>query len=471
MANRRITKVEPTPKIPAAKQNKGKQMVAAYARVSTNMEGQQGSITAQKEYYEQYIKSKPEWKFVKIYADAGATGTSYHKREAFNRMIEDAFAGKINLILTKSISRFARNTVDTLNIVRKLREIDVTIYFERENIYTNDAKGEFLITLLSSLAQEEARSISENVTWGVRKKFQQGKVSVPYGRFLGYDKGTEKFKMIVNEEEAVIVKRIYRMYFQGYTAPRIAKTLTDEGVAAPGGGETWWSAVIKRILSNEKYKGDALLQKVYTADFISKKKRKNKGELPQYYVTDDHEAIIPPALFDYAQEVRKHRQENESEDRYSGTNTFSSKFVCAECGANYGLRPWHSTSYNYMVWQCHNRYKKNCKGAPHIYDSFLPYLLSVVMQKLMAERSAVIDTLLKTVGRTLGEEKQAEVQNHIECMADISPEQLYADMDGFPIIIDKIMVDVDRMLHFKFIDGSCCDCFLLIHSPRRGIQK
>lgn len=237
-----------------------KKRVAAYARVSTDTEEQLTSYEAQVDYYTRYIQSKDEWNFVGIYTDEGISATSTKKREGFNRMIKDALDGHIDMIITKSVSRFARNTVDTLTTVRQLKEKGVEVYFEKENIYTLDSKGELLITIMSSLAQEESRSISENVTWGQRKRFADGKVSLPYKRFLGYKKGEDGLPKIV-ESEAKIVRMIYILFLEGKTTCGIAKLLTESFIPTPSGKQKWQTSTVASILQNEKYKGDALLQK------------------------------------------------------------------------------------------------------------------------------------------------------------------------------------------------------------------
>src|SRR5574344_1869687 len=268
-----------------------KRRVAAYARVSTDQEEQLTSYEAQVDYYTNYIKSRDDWDFVDVYTDEGISATNTKHRKGFNQMIQDALNGRIDLIVTKSVSRFARNTVDSLVTVRKLKEKGVEVYFEKENIYTLDSKGELLITIMSSLAQEESRSISENVTWGQRKRFADGKVSMPYKHFLGYEKGADGFPKVV-PEEAVIVRRIYSDYMSGKTSFTIAKALTDEGIPTPSGKKQWQSSTIESILTNEKYKGSAVLQKKFTVDFLTKKMKVNEGEFPQYYVEESQPAII-----------------------------------------------------------------------------------------------------------------------------------------------------------------------------------
>jgi len=233
----------------------GKRRVAGYVRVSTDNDEQQSSYDAQVDYYTNYIKSREDWEFIDVYTDDGISATSTAKRAGFNKMVADALAGKIDLIVTKSVSRFARNTVDSLSTIRKLKENGTEVFFEKESIWTFDNKGELLITIMSSLAQEESRSISENVTWGHRKRMQDGKVSVPYSRFLGYDKG-ENGTLVINEKEAEIIRLIYKMFLEGNTPHGIAKYLSAQGIPSPGGKATWNPVSIRSALSNEKYKGE-----------------------------------------------------------------------------------------------------------------------------------------------------------------------------------------------------------------------
>ena len=211
-----------------------KRRVAAYARVSTDRDEQFTSYEAQIDYYTNYIRSRPDWEFVSVYSDEGKTGCNTRKREGFKNMVDDALDGKIDLIVTKSVSRFARNTVDSLTTIRTLKDKGVEVYFEKENIWTFDGKGELMLTIMSSLAQEESRSISENCTWGQRKRFADGKVTVPFKRFLGYDRGPDG-NLVLNKDEAVIIRRIYSMFLQGMTPHGIAARLTADGIKSPGG--------------------------------------------------------------------------------------------------------------------------------------------------------------------------------------------------------------------------------------------
>ncbi len=363
--------------------------VAAYARVSTNLEEQLTSYEAQVDYYTRYIQAKEEWDFVEVYTDEGISATNTKKRDGFNRMVADALAGKIDLIITKSISRFARNTVDTLTTVRKLKEKGIEVFFEKENIRTLDGKGELLITIMSSLAQEESRSISENVTWGQRKRFADGKVSLPYGHFLGYQKGPDNLPEIV-EEEAVIVRLIYRMFLYGKSPSAIASHLTDEGIPTPGGKAVWRAKVIENILTNEKYKGDALLQKRYTVDFLTKKQKVNEGEVPQYYVANSHPAIIEPEIFDLVQYELKRRKKD---GRWtSSTYPFSGKIICGECGGIYGSKVWHSNTPNRtMVWQCNEKHRgQHCK-TPHLTDADIQNAFLAAFNKILGNREEIME--------------------------------------------------------------------------------
>ncbi|MDE6789463.1 MAG: recombinase family protein, partial [Ruminococcus sp.] len=246
----------------------------------------------------------------------------------------------------------------------------VEVYFEKENIYTLDSKGELLITIMSSLAQEESRSISENVTWGQRKRMADGKVTIPYGRFLGYRKGEDGLPKIV-PEEAEIVRFIYRSFMEGLTTNKIAKLLMEQNTPAPGGGEKWYSRTIESILTNEKYKGSALLQKKFTVDFLTKKQKVNEGEVPQYFVEDSHPPIIDPEEFTLVQAEMARRKAIGRV--YSSSNIFSTKIICSCCGGYFGSKVWHSTSkYRRVIWQCNHKFQNGEKcDTPHLYEDTL----------------------------------------------------------------------------------------------------
>src|SRR5574344_2041748 len=363
--------------------------VAGYARVSTDSEEQQTSYEAQVDYYTHYIQSREDWEFVGVYTDEGISATNTKHRDGFKQMVKDALAGKIDLIVTKSVSRFARNTVDSLTTVRKLKEHGTEIYFEKENIYTFDSKGELLITIMSSLAQEESRSISENVTWGQRKRFADGKVSMPYKQFLGYEKGDDGTP-VVNEEEAAIVRLIYRLFLEGKTPAGICRYLDAQGVPTPSGKQKWSQTTVNSMLSNEKYKGDALLQKRFTVDFLMKKMKANEGEVPQYYVEHSHEAIINPIEWDMVQaEISRRKALGRA---YSGNNVFSSKLVCGDCGGFLGQKVWHSTdAYRKVIWRCNSKFKGENKCAtPHLDVETIQQKFLIAYNRLMENRDGIV---------------------------------------------------------------------------------
>ncbi|HCT9181005.1 TPA: recombinase family protein [Corynebacterium aurimucosum] len=344
-----------------------KRRVAAYARVSTDTDEQASSCEAQISYYTTHIRSREDWVFAGMYSDEGISGTSTKHREGFQRMIADALGGKIDLILTKRVSRFARNTVDSLTTVRQLKDAGVEVYFEKENIYTFDSKGELLITIMSSLAQEESRSISENVTWGHRRRFAEGKALISYKNLLGYTKNSDG-DLVIDETEAPIVRRIYANYLARHTPSQIATDLTRDEVPTPQGKQVWSVSTINSILRNEKYKGDVLIQKTFTIDFLTKKTKKNEGEVPQYYVSGHHEPIIDPAVWERVQQEIRHR----SGHYVSRPHPFTKMIYCAQCGGVFGRKTWHAgTKYSRRIWRCNNKYSTGhapC-ATPHVTDT------------------------------------------------------------------------------------------------------
>ncbi|MDO5299620.1 MAG: recombinase family protein [Clostridia bacterium] len=383
--------------------------VAAYARVSTNSEEQLTSYEAQVKHYTEYIKSREHtdnWQFVSVYTDRGVTGTSMKKREGFNQMVADALAGKIDLIITKSVSRFARNTVDTLTTIRELKAKGVEVYFEEQNIYTLDGKGEVLLTIMSSIAQEESRNISENVTWGMRRRFAEGKVSMAYGQFMGYRKGKNGVPEVV-EAEANIIRTIFRRFLEGATPAIIARELNVAGIPCPSrksllsGDEIeatrarkktsrWGPSTVESILTNEKYKGDAILQKTYCTDYIRKTFVVNDGsEIPKYYAQNSHPAIVSAEVFDLAQMELEWRRSLKGS--YSGKSCFASRVVCGDCGAFYGSKVWHSTdTYRRVIWRCNHKYEGDHRcSTPHVTQDALERAFVSVMQQVIAEKDAV----------------------------------------------------------------------------------
>lgn len=274
--------------------------------------------------------------------------------------------------------------------IRKLKEKGVEVYFEKENIYTFDGKGELLLTIMSSLAQEESRSISENVTWGQRKRFADGKVSLPYKQFLGYRKGTDGLPEVV-PEGAIIVRRIYSRFMEGLTPGNIARELTDDGIPTPAGKQQWRASTVESILKNEKYKGAALLQKCFTVDFLTKKKKVNEGEVPQYYVEHSHEPIITPEDFDKVQTEFERRKKISR--RYSGKSIFSSRIICGDCGSFFGSKVWNSTGkYRRVIWQCNNKFKGEHKcETPHLDEEMLKARFLVAFNAILDNKDSILD--------------------------------------------------------------------------------
>ena len=398
-------KITIIPSIPVESNNKAttnrfKRKVAAYARVSTDFDEQKTSFDAQLHHYENQIKNRSDWEFAGVYTDEGITGTNTTHREGFNKMIEDAVEGKIDLIITKSVSRFARNTVDSLSTIRLLKEHNVEVFFEKENIWTFDGKGEVLLTIMSSLAQEEARSTSENCKWGIRKRYAQGKFSLPYSRFLGYDKGPDG-NPVINEEQAELVRRIFNMFLEGFSLGRIARDLTKENVPTPTGKRTWWVGTVRGILSNEKYKGDVLLQKSYVRDFLTKKQVPNDGTVQQYYIQGNHEPIIPEEIFNTVQGMLLYRDTHEM--KYNTKHPFSGLLFCSQCGRLYGPRVWHSNDrFRKVVWSCNGRYGKEQCRCKSIDENALELLFLTASKEAFKTREKTIQEITKKLQRNFG---------------------------------------------------------------------
>ena len=366
--------------------------VAAYCRVSTDREEQEHSFETQKAMYTEMIMMKPTWQMAGIYADEGITGTVAKKRPGFMKMIEDCRKGKIDMIVTKSVSRFSRNNLDCLMYVRELKQLGIPIIFEKEGINTIQVSSELLLTLFGALSQAESESISMNVKLGIRQSLKNGNVRFSYKTFLGYRKGADGQPEIVTEQ-ADIVRRIYNDFLAGATYLEIAKRLTEEHVPTMGGGNRWFSERIKSILKNEKYKGDALLQKTYITDPISKRVKKNNGELPMYYVENSHPAIIERRIFDRVQEEiarragkKKVKQTGTKTElgRYSGKYALTELLYCGECGTPYRRCTWSRDGKKKIVWRCVSRLdygKKYCKNSPSVEESRLHNAIAAAITK------------------------------------------------------------------------------------------
>jgi site-specific DNA recombinase len=382
--------------------------VAAYCRVSSDKDEQLNSYENQVSYYTALINENPDWEMSDVYADEGISGTNTDKRDEFHRMIKDAEEGKIDLIITKSISRFARNTVDTLNYTRKLKALGVAVKFEKENINTMEASGELMMTIFSSLAQEESRSISENSKWGIVKGFKDGKVFCNTTRFLGYDKD-ENGNLIINEEEAEIIKRIYKEYLEGKSYQKIADGLEKDDITTSTGNKKWWDSTIVGILKNEKYYGALLQQKTVTVDFLSHKRVKNRGYADQYLIEDNHSPIVSKEVFEAVQEEMECRatlKGNIKGDRgkYSSKYAMSGKIECGDCGASFKRRTWNSKSTSKkIVWQCKTYIKegKNSCSMKAVGEDVLMDAFVRMFNGLKEDKGDFIKTLQANIEKVL----------------------------------------------------------------------
>jgi DNA invertase Pin-like site-specific DNA recombinase len=387
--------------------------VAAYARVSTDSDEKFTSYEAQIDYYTQYIQRNPEWTFVKVYTDEGISGTNTKHRAGFNEMIEDALAGKIDLIVTKSVSRFARNTVDCLDYVRMLKSKGIGVYFEEQQIDTLKTDSELYLVIYAGFAQSESESISKNITWSVRKKFEEGTPVFIYKRFLGYKKGADGEPEIV-PSEAAIVERIFNLYLAGETVDNISKMMQAENYDIPGKTISFSKGMIMNMLSNERYCGDAILQKSVTVDCIEKKRKKNTGEAPMYYVQNNHPAIIDRVTFNKVQEElarRKTKTPGSAKSSITSTGKYSryaltDVLICGNCGTRYRRVTWSRNGTKRIVWRCISRLdygKKYCSDSPTIMEDKLQEAIVRAVNKFNKQDNATYKALMRaTISEALG---------------------------------------------------------------------
>jgi DNA invertase Pin-like site-specific DNA recombinase len=378
--------------------------VAAYCRVSTNSEEQLNSYLSQIEYYTGIIEENPNWTMAGIFADEGLSGVSTKKRKEFNRMMQKCRAGRIDLIIVKSASRFARNTLDSISWARRLKKLGIGIIFEKEGVNTLDMDDEILLTIFAGLAQAESESLSKNVAMGYRQSFKAGNVPFHYKGFLGYRKGADGNPEIV-PEEAAIVKRIFHRYLAGDSVAQIIKDLESDGIPATKGGSKWSPNAIRYMIRNEKYIGDALLQKTYISDVLTKQAKKNNGELPKYYITNNHPAIIERDVFQKVQEEIarrgcKHKTQSKTarteQSKYSGKYALNEILVCGECGTPYRRVTWSLHGNKRIVWRCISRLehgKKYCKESPTLHEAPLHAVIMAAVSEIV-DRKALKESLL-----------------------------------------------------------------------------
>lgn len=390
---KRITRIEANEKL---QKTPKKLRVAAYARVSTDSREQLVSLEAQKSHYEAYIKSNPNWKYVGLYYDEGISGTNMAKRDGLMKMISDCEKGLIDFIIIKSISRFARNTTECLEAVRKLIKLKVFIYFEKENINTGDMESELLLTIFSSLAESESVSIAENESWAIQKRFQNGTFKIGYPPY-GYK--NVNGKMVIDEAEAEIVRFIFAECLSGKGSYKIAKALREKKALTKRGGK-WSSTVVKEILKNEKYTGDVLFQKTFTDSQFDR--HTNRGEKPQYYVKGHHDAIISNEDFEAAQAIIVQRAKEKNivadDEKYLSRYPFSGKIICAECGATWKRRTHTACKAKYYAYTCNTHLKDKSKcGQLFINETDFEVAFVNMVNKLIFSKKVLLQPFLNSL--------------------------------------------------------------------------
>lgn len=423
--------------------------VAAYCRVSTDSEEQETSYEAQVSHYTEYIKSKPEWQMVEVYADDGISGTNTAKRDEFNRMIADCEAGKIDLILTKSISQFSRNTLDCLKYTRKLKALNIAVFFEKENINTMDSKGEVLLTIMASLAQQESESLSANVRMGIQYRNQQGKVRINHNWFLGYTKDSEG-NLVIEPEQAEIVRRIYREYLEGASFLQIKRSLEADGIPNGAGHLKWHESNIHQILTNEKYIENALLQKTYTVSILDKKRAANNGEMPKYYVEGSHEAIISKDVFMKVKaEIARRANLNPDGKRrvYSNKYALSGMVFCGHCGDIYRRVKWNNRGCKSTVWRCVSRVLKkdvdfDCP-ARTVKEEVLQGAIVTAVNDAYARRNTVNSLLKTNIQETVFDDLEAKIAAIDEQLAEL--QQKMVDNSGNNELVEELADQIDAL--------------------------
>ncbi|WP_320952355.1 recombinase family protein [Enterocloster bolteae] len=407
--------------------------VAAYCRVSTELEQQQSSYDIQIEYYTRHIMQNPNWIFAGVFADDGRSATNTFRRDDFNQLMDQCLKGKVDMVITKSISRFARNTVDCISWVRKLREKNVAVYFEKENLNTLDDSTEMILTILSSQAQEESRAISTNVKWGYARKFEKGESTRQ--RSYGFRKAPTG-EMCIVEEEAAVIRNMARWFLDGDSLERIKHRLEDAGIETTTGKKTWSTGTIYNILTNEKIMGDVLLQKTFTADYLTKRRVKNSGQQKQYYVKNHHEAVIPKTVYYKIQEEIARRSSLKKAGTRKGKTAqgvYSSKYaltgimVCNECGAHYRRTTWAKNGKKVIVWRCINRLEhgtKRCHESPTLKEEVIQEAIMGKLHSLSIDQeeenflNGVKEDILRAAKVVGGACTEEEIDKTIEELRD-----------------------------------------------------
>lgn len=436
-------------------EQKKKLRVACYCRVSTDHEEQEGSFKNQVDYYTKLINENPDWEMAGVFADDGISGTGTKKRTGFMDMIKACEDGKVDFVITKSISRFARNTADSLLYSRKLKNLGIPILFEKEKVNTMEASGELMFTILSSLAQEESRNISENTQWGIRSKFQQGIPHLNTESLLGFDKD-EDGNLVINEEQAEVVRRIFRDFLEGWTVSEISKRLNEESVPGVHGKAAWYPISIERVLKNEKHVGDILMQKTFTSDFLSKTMTDNNGELEQYYIKDNHTGIVSREDWDAAQlelERREKFRQTHGIRNIGSCNfdPFYSRVFCGSCGGKYVRKAWKGMREPF--WKCENAEKK--KGhecaAENVMEADLKKAVAIAWNSLVAKR----DKKLAEWQRKAADGNALERYRARLLIAVTADGPLEAEVPELTrMFLEEIVVNTPTDLTVRFLDGT-----------------
>ncbi len=387
-----------------------KKRVCAYCRVSTDSREQHNSFSVQTEYYQNFIEDQEDWEFAGIYADEARSGTKLQKRDDFLRMMKDCEDGKIDMVITKSVTRFARNTVDSIQAIRRLKELGIGVYFEKEHINSLSEKSEQMLTILSSLAQGEAESISTNNKWAVLKRFQDGTftISCPAYGYTRDDNG----ELIIQEEEAMVVRRIFRDYLHGKGTYLIAKELTDESYPTIRSGEKWSDGVVRELLLNPVYYGNLLLQKTYTTEVLPFKRKYNRGQVPQYFIEHNHEPLITPEQAEAVREIMEYRSKQHGVDSEKCQNRydFSSKILCGECGSTLRRQKIYiGKSYEKIQWCCHQHIEDKTKcGQKAVREDILKYAFVLMWNKLTCNYTDILLPLLEVLKKIRMDEQQEQ---------------------------------------------------------------
>ena len=405
IAKKTVSVIEPKQSLLVDKAKYQQTRMAAYCRVSTDSAEQKTSYETQKQVYTDMIAKRKDWEMVGIYADEGISGTRADKRPEFNRMIKDCLSGKIDYIITKSVSRFARNTVECLEYVRMLKARNIGILFEEQNIDTLKCDSELYLVIYAGFAQSESESMSKNITWAFRKNFEDGKVVFNYSKMVGYRKGNDGNPEII-PEEAEVIRNIFDWFLAGRTPREIVDLLIADGIQTKCGKQKWSVGTIQSILRNEKYCGDAILQKTVTIDCISKTHKKNTGEAPMYYVHNNHEAIIPREQFNKAQEelLRRNTIAPQMSSRTISAQGRYSRYAlteilhCDECGSRYKRCTWAKRGVKKVMWRCVSRIEHGtqyCKHSPSIEESALHSAIVRAINRFNQENEITYRLLMK----------------------------------------------------------------------------